>query len=260
MRRYTFIWYVSFLFAKEKKTMNELIEKEKIENMIYKIRGVEVMLDSDLAKLYECTNGTKDINKAVKRNINRFPEDFYFQLSEKELNDLRFQNGTLEIKGQGQHSKYLPHVFTEHGVAMLSSVLKTDIAADMSIKIIRAFVYMRKYLSENNKSNILVNHEERILKLEESFDKFSSKEKTIIYEGKIYDSYSILIDVFNEANDEIIIIDNYSNKELFDILRNNHINIVDNFQFMVTLLILTFISSYVLHKIFTFINKKIINS
>lgn len=79
---------------------------------------------------------------------------------------------------------------------------------------------MRKYLSENNKSNILVNHEERILKLEELFDKFSSKEKTIIYEWKIYDSYSILIDIFNEANNEIIIIDNYSNKELFDILRN----------------------------------------
>ena len=76
MLRYTFIWYVSFLLAKEKKTMNELIEKEKIESMIYKIRGVEVMLDSDLAKLYECINGTKDINKAVKRNINRFPEDF----------------------------------------------------------------------------------------------------------------------------------------------------------------------------------------
>ena len=79
---------------------------------------------------------------------------------------------------------------------------------------------MRKYLSENNKSNILVNHEERILKLEELFDKFLSKEKTIIYEWKIYDSYSILIDIFNEANNEIIIIDNYSNKELFDILRN----------------------------------------
>lgn len=87
--------------------MNELIEKEKIENMIYKIRGVEVMLDSDLAKLYECTNGTKDINKAVKRNINRFPEDFYFQLSEKELNDLRFQNGTLEIKGLNIYLTYL---------------------------------------------------------------------------------------------------------------------------------------------------------
>lgn len=109
--------------------MNEILEKEnKIENMIYEIRGVEVMLDSDLAMLYECKNGTKDINKTVKRNINRFPEDFYFQLSEKELNDLGFQNGTLEIKGQGQFSKYLPHVFTEQGAAMLSSVLKTVIA------------------------------------------------------------------------------------------------------------------------------------
>lgn len=104
------------------------------------------MLDFNLAKLYECTNRTKDINKAVKRNINRFPEVFYFQLSEKELNDLRFQNGTLEIKGQGQHSKYLPHVFTEHGVAMLSSVLKTDIAADMSIKIIKAYVQVKEWL------------------------------------------------------------------------------------------------------------------
>lgn len=178
------------------------------------------MLDSDLAKLYECTNGTKDINKAVKRNINRFPNDFYFQLSEKEYNDLRFQNGTLEKNGQGQFSKYLPHAFTEQGVAMLSSVLKTNIAAEMSIKIIRAFVYMRKYISDNSKNNILVNHEERILKLEESFNKFSSKVKTIIYEGKIYDVFSVLMDIFNEAKNEIIIIDNYSNKDILDMLRS----------------------------------------
>ena len=201
--------------------MNEVIAKEnKIENMIYEIRGVQVMLDSDLAKLYECTNGTKDINKAVKRNINRFPNDFYFQLSEKEYNDLRFQNGTLEKNGQGQFSKYLPHAFTEQGVAMLSSVLKTNIAAEMSIKIIRAFVYMRKYISDNSKNNILVNHEERILKLEQSFDKFESKEKTIIYEGKIYDVFSVLMDIFNEAKNEIIIIDNYSNKDILDMLRS----------------------------------------
>ena len=201
--------------------MNEVIAKEnKIENMIYEIRGVQVMLDSDLAKLYECTNGTKDINKAVKRNINRFPNDFYFQLSEKEYNDLRFQNGTLEKNGQGQFSKYLPHAFTEQGVAMLSSVLKTNIAAEMSIKIIRAFVYMRKYISDNSKNNILVNHEERILKLEQSFDKFKSKEKTIIYEGKIYDVFSVLMDIFNEAKNEIIIIDNYSNKDILDMLRS----------------------------------------
>lgn len=201
--------------------MNEVIAKEnKIENMIYEIRGLQVMLDSDLAKLYECTNGTKDINKAVKRNINRFPNDFYFQLSEKEYNDLRFQNGTLEKNGQGQFSKYLPHAFTEQGVAMLSSVLKTNIAAEMSIKIIRAFVYMRKYISDNSKNNILVNHEERILKLEESFNKFSSKVKTIIYEGKIYDVFSVLMDIFNEAKNEIIIIDNYSNKDILDMLRS----------------------------------------
>lgn len=207
--------------------MNEIIEKEnKIESMIYEIRGVQVMLDSDLAKLYECANGAKDINKAVKRNINRFPDDFYFQLTEKEYSDLRFQNGTLENKGQGQFSKYLPHVFTEQGVAMLSSVLKTNIDANMSIKIIRAFVYMRKYLSNDTKNNILINHEERILKLEKSFDKFSNKDLSIIYEGKIYDAYSIMLDIFNEAKEEIIVVDNYGNKELLDVLRNINKNII----------------------------------
>lgn len=196
--------------------MNEIIEKEtKIENMIYEIRGVEVMLDSDLAKLYKCTNGTKDINKAVKRNINRFPEDFYFQLTTEETKKLWFQNGT-----SNNMIRTNPHVFTEEGVAMLSSVLKTNIAAEMSIKIIRAFVYMRKYISDNSKNNILVNHEERILKLEQSFDKFESKEKTIIYEGKIYDIFSVLMDIFNEAKNEIIIIDNYSNKDILDMLRS----------------------------------------
>ena len=131
---------------------NELLEKEtKIENMIYEIRGVQVMLDSDLAKLYECTNGTKDINKAVKRNINRFPEDFYFQLTNVETKKLWFQNGTANNMVRTN-----PHVFTEQGVAMLSSVLKTNIAADMSIKIIRAFVYMRKYISSDSKNNILI--------------------------------------------------------------------------------------------------------
>ena len=76
--------------------MNEVIVKENIENLIYEIRGKQVMLDSDLGQLYECANGTKDINKAVKRNIDRFPEDFYFQLTQKEYNDLRFQNGTTK--------------------------------------------------------------------------------------------------------------------------------------------------------------------
>ena len=104
------------------------------------------MLDSDLARLYECSNGTKDINKAVKRNINRFPENFMFQLTDIEYNNLRFQIGTSNNKGG---RRYNPYVFTEQGVAMLSSVLHTEVAIEMSIKIINAFVSMRKYISSN---------------------------------------------------------------------------------------------------------------
>lgn len=129
--------------------MNEIEVKEniKIEDMIYEIRGKQVMLDSDLAKLYRCTNGTKDINKAVNRNKEKFPNDFCFQLNKDEYEELlRFQNGTLKTN-RGEHRKYLPHVFTEEGVAMLSSVLKTEIASKTSVTIMRAFVSMRKYMS-----------------------------------------------------------------------------------------------------------------
>lgn len=201
--------------------MNEIMEKERIEDMIYEIRGKQVMLDSDLAKLYECANGTKDINKAVKRNINRFPNDFYFQLTNEETEKLWFQFGTAN-----KMTRINPHVFTEEGVAMLASVLKTDVASEMSVKIIRAFVYMRKYISYENKSNILLNHEERILKLENSFDKMSSRRNSIIYEGKVYDAYSIFIDILNQAKEDIIIVDNYANKELLDILRNIYRKII----------------------------------
>jgi len=131
--------------------MNEILIKDdkKIEDMIYEVRGMQVIMDSDLAKLYECKNGTKDINKAVSRNFDRFPDDFYFQLNKEEYKEiLRFQNGTLK-SNHGQHRKYLPHVFTEQGVAMLSSVLKTEIASKVSIRIMRAFVTMRKYISNN---------------------------------------------------------------------------------------------------------------
>ena len=201
--------------------MNEVIKKEKIENMIYEIRGKQVMLDSDLARLYECSNGTKDINKSVKRNLNKFPDDFYFQLTDEETQKLWFQIGTAN-----NMSRTNPHVFTEEGVAMLSSVLKTNIACEMSVKIIRVFVYMRRYLSNSNRDSMLVNHENRILKLEESFDKMSSKQTSIIYDGKIYDAYSILLDILNSAKAEIIIIDNYANKELLDMLRTINKNII----------------------------------
>ena len=195
-----------------------LKENEKIENLIYEIRGKQVMLDSDLAKLYECKNGTKVINQAVKRNITKFPERYCFQLTETEYRNLKFQNGTSSLNNYGGVRK-MPFVFTEQGVAMLATVLKTPVADAVSMRIIDAFVYMKRYLSGEIGSNMLVNHEERILKLEEQFNKFSSKRNTIIYEGKIYDAYSVMLDIFNEAKDEIIIVDNYVNKELLDILR-----------------------------------------
>lgn len=106
------------------------------------------MLDSDLARLYECVNGTKTINQAVNRHLDRFPEGFYFQLTEEEYTSLRSQSGTLK-NGRGQHKKYLPYVFTEQGVAMLATVLRTSISSQMSISIMRAFVIMRKFISVN---------------------------------------------------------------------------------------------------------------
>ena len=198
--------------------MDKVVENQRVDNLIYEIRGTEVMLDSDLVRLYECVNGTKTINQAVKRHINKFPERYMFQLTKEEYLSLKSQMGTSKVSSVGDVRK-LPYVFTEQGVAMLATILHTKVADVISMKIIDAFIYMRKYLSRENSNNILISHEERILKLEESFNKFSNKQKSIIYEGKIYDAYSILLDIFNEAKDEIIIIDNYINKELLDILR-----------------------------------------
>ena len=129
--------------------MNELVIKDiNVEDMIYEIRGKHVMLDSDLAKLYQCKNGTKTINLAVKRHINRFPKRFMFQMTLEECRIIsRFQFETL--KGKGHNIKYLPYAFTEEGVAMLSAVLKTKVAEEISIKIMDAFVSMKKYISTN---------------------------------------------------------------------------------------------------------------
>ena len=214
--------------------MNEIIEKEeiKVEDMIYEIRGKQVMLDSDLAKLYECANGTKTINQAVKRHINRFPERFMFQVTNEEYRIiLRSQTGTLELQ-QGEYSKYLPYAFTEQGVAMLATVLRTKVAEEISIRIMDAFVLMRHYISQNileqNYINKLVLEDhERVNILEESFDKLKEKTKlnSLFFEGQVNDAYSLLLDILNESKKEIIIIDNYAGKELLDILKEINRNI-----------------------------------
>ena len=121
----------------------------------------------------------------------------------------------------------MPYAFTEQGVAMLATILKTPVADIVSMKIIDAFVYMKKYLSFDNKNSIILNHENRILKLEESFDKLNKKEKinAIFYKGQIYDAYSLLIDIFKEAKKEIIIIDNYADKSILDMITNLNVEV-----------------------------------
>ena len=159
--------------------MYELKEELNIENMIYEIRGKQVMLDSDLARLYECTNGTKSINLAVNRNLVKFPNDFYFKLTDEETKNLRFQIEASSSTTNYGGKRYNSYAFTEQGVAMLATVLRTKVAAEVSINIMRAFVKMRKYISNNfyQSEKILINHENRILMLEESFDKLNEKQK-----------------------------------------------------------------------------------
>lgn len=206
--------------------MNEMIEKDSIviENMIYEVRGVQVMLSSDVAKLYQVE--TKRINEVIKRNINRFPESFCFQLTNKEIDEmsLRSQFALLNKSNnmRGQHFKYLPYVLTEQGIMMLSGLLKSDIAVKVNVQIIDSFVKMRRYFANNISNNeILINHENRILRLEKNFDNFNDKKEMnkIFFKGELYDAYSLILDIFNKSKKEIIIIDNYACKELLDILK-----------------------------------------
>ena len=125
---------------------------QNIQNLIYEVRGVKVMLDKDLAGLYHVTTG--NLNKAVKRNIRRFPSDFMFQLTKEEWDSLRFQIGILEV-GRGKYTKFLPYAFTEQGLAMLSGVLNSDIAIDVNISIMRAFVSLRRVAAVVRKEDLL---------------------------------------------------------------------------------------------------------
>ena len=207
--------------------MYELKAELNIENMIYELRGKQVMLDSDLAKLYECKNGTKEINQAVKNNPDKFPNDFYFRLSEVELKYLRSKNLTANRK-----SRSLPYAFTEQGIAMLATILHTPVAAEVSVNIMRTFVKMRKMISsslieQKYINELVIKDNERINLLEESFSKLEEKEKInhIFYEGQIYDAYSLLIDIFKEAKEEIIIIDNYADKSILDMIMNLNVEV-----------------------------------
>ena len=212
--------------------MHEIVEQSnepeliKIKNKIYHIRGIDVMLDSDLAKLYNCVNGTKSINQAVNRNLDRFPEDFYFQLSKEEYQDLKSQIGTANSM-----SRTLPYAFTEQGVAMLSSVLKTKVASNVSIQIMRAFVLMKHVIGSNLKDqrylyNQVLKNTEDIRILQDAFKEFKLNKNEIYFEGQIYDAYSKIVDIFKEAKEELIIIDGYADKSVLDMIKDLKVNII----------------------------------
>lgn len=198
---------------------------EDIKKMIYTIREKQVMIDSDVANLYHYK--TKALNLAVKRNIERFPEDFCFKLTREEFENLRFQFETLNLKvNNGSVTrKYLPYAFTEQGIAMLAGILKSDIAVNTSIKIIQAFISMRKILIQNGqvfeRLSILeykqLQNEKNFKQLFDMFKQEEVKQK-IFFEGQIWDSYSLIIDIIKKANTNIVIIDNYIDDSILDML------------------------------------------
>ena len=209
--------------------MNNIVVSDniKIENMIYEIRGKQVMLDSDLADLYGCKNGTKEINQAVKNNIEKFPERYCFRITEKEYSSLKSKNLTSKGGSRKGHT-----VFTEQGVYMLATILKGKLATSITIAIMDAFVAMKSIINtslieQKYINSLVLEHDNEIKLLQESFDKLNIKENNnhIFYEGQIYDAYSLLIDILSKAKKEIIIIDNYAGKKLFDIIKDINIKV-----------------------------------
>ena len=241
--------------TKEQSTDNQFLQ---IEPLIRTIRGQQVLLDSDLAILYGVE--TRQLNQQVKRNIERFPEDFMFQLTKVELTNLKSQIATLSatdyplrsqivtlntkdhslrsqnatIDNRGRHTKYLPYAFTENGIAMLSSVLRSPIAIQVNIRIMRAFTAMRQFITSNsqifqrldvmeqNQLAIVAHQTDTDHKLEEIFRRLDSgnvqPHQGIFYDGQIFDAYTFINDRIREATTRIILIDNYIDDSVLTIL------------------------------------------
>lgn len=203
-----------------------------IENLIHVIRGQQVMIDSDLARLYGVE--TKRLKEQVKRNINRFPSDFMFELTKNEALSLRSQIATSNMVGVRGGNRYSPFAFTENGVAMLSSVLKSDTAIEVNIRIMRAFTAMRSFLMNNahmfkrietiEHNYLLVNLHlsEHDRKFEEILSRLDGKDSEPIegffFEGQIFDAYSLISDLIRKATRRIVLIDNYVDDRILKVL------------------------------------------
>ena len=213
--------------------MNDIILKEEkqIENLVYEIRGIQVMLDSDLANLYHCKNGTKEINQAVKNNPDKFPDYYSWKLTDKESEDLLVKIFDQKRKIDTRGGKFKnPRVFTEQGIAMLATILKTEVATKVSIRIMDTFVAMRHYLIENKDIYIALNNinnrlDDHDKKFEYLFSKFDHKEQ-IFLNGQYYDAYANILNIFKEAKSELIIIDGYADDVVLDMIKKLDCNVI----------------------------------
>ncbi|MCR5734354.1 MAG: ORF6N domain-containing protein [Lachnospiraceae bacterium] len=205
--------------------ISAIAEVQDIKSLIYVVRGQQVMLDSDLAMLYQVE--TKVFNQAVSRNIERFPENFRFQLTKEEYDVLRSQIVTSNGRGG---RRYRPYVFTEQGIAMLSGVLRSDVAVQMSIRIMNTFVEMRRFIANNallfeKVSGIELKQLEYQKSTDEKFDKVfmyiedhAESEQKIFFDGQIYDAFSLITSIIQKAASEIILIDGYVDVDTLNIL------------------------------------------
>lgn len=214
------------------------IDTRSIRNLIYIVRGQQVMLDSDLAMLYQVE--TKALNRQVKRNIKRFPEDFRFQLTKQEYENLRCQFGTSsQDVSDTEHGgrRYMPYAFTEPGISMLSSVLRSEVAVNVSVSIIRAFVEMRRFIANNATlferiSSVELKQLEYQKQTDEKFDKVfeyindhAESEQKIFFDGQIYDAFKLLISLVQKASQKIVLIDGYVDTGTLNILAKKNVGV-----------------------------------
>ena len=207
-------------------------DTKDIKSLIYIVRGQQVMLDSDLAMLYQVE--TKVFNQAVSRNIERFPENFRFQLTKEEFDFLKSQTATSYGRGG---RRYRPYMFTEQGIAMLSGVLRSEVAVQVSIRIMNTFVEMRRFIANNallfeKVSDIELKQLEYQKSTDERFDKVfqyiedhAESEQKIFFDGQIYDAFSLITSIIQKATKEIILIDGYVDVDTLNILAKKNVSV-----------------------------------
>ncbi|HTN37534.1 MAG TPA: ORF6N domain-containing protein [Arachidicoccus sp.] len=199
-----------------------IISQKSIGNRIYALRGEQVMLDRDLADLYQVD--TKVLNQAVKRNLARFPEEFHFQLTDLEYEGLRSQIVTSSSGHGGRRT--LPFAFTEQGVAMLSAVLRSDVAIRVSVQIMNAFVQMRRIIGQetiqhlrfSNIENKLIEHDQKFSQIFSALEQSELPQKGIFFDGQVFDAYNFVSDLIRKAKHSLILIDNYLDDSVFTLL------------------------------------------